>query len=60
MTDQEKIEALSEALNNLYQSADRYAEDGSCFAELTLDIDRAQALLQQIPPKSWNLEGETK
>jgi hypothetical protein len=57
MTDQEKIEALSEALNNLYQSADQYIEDGSYLGNLLTDIDRAQAVLRQIPPKSWNLGG---
>jgi len=57
MTDQEKIEALSEALNNLYQSADQYIEDGSYIGNLLTDIDRAQAVLRQIPPKSWNLGG---
>jgi hypothetical protein len=57
MTDQEKIEQLGEALNNLYQSADSYIEDESYLGELLSDIDRAQALLQKIPPKSWNLGG---
>ncbi len=57
MTDAEKIEKLGEALNNLYQSADHYIEDGSWLGELLNDIDHAQALLQQIQPKSWNLGG---
>jgi hypothetical protein len=48
MTDAEKIEKLGEALNNLYQSADHYIEDKSWLGELLNDIDRAQALLQQI------------
>ena len=48
MTDQEKIASLSEALNNLYQSADHYIEDGSWLGELLNDIDRAQALLQTL------------
>lgn len=57
MTDQEKIEQLGEALNNLYQSADQYIEDKSCLGNLLTDIDRAQALLRKIPPESWNLGG---
>lgn len=57
MTDAEKIEQLGEALNNLYQSADHYIEDGSWLGELLNDIDHAQALLRQIKPKSWNLGG---
>jgi hypothetical protein len=48
MTDAEKIEKLGEALNNLYQSADHYIENKSWLGELLNDIDRAQALLQQI------------
>ena len=48
MTDAEKIAQLGEALNNLYQSADHYIENGSWLGELLNDIDRAQALLQQI------------
>lgn len=53
MTDQEKIELLSEALNNLLQSTQNvpsYIED-----DMAVDIDNARAVLQQIPPKSWNL-----
>lgn len=50
MTDQEKIDALGEALNNLYQSADHYIEGNSFswLGELLNDIDHAQALLQKI------------
>jgi hypothetical protein len=55
MTDQEKIDALSEALNNLYQSADHYIEDGSWLGELLNDIDIAQALLRILSPKSSNV-----
>jgi hypothetical protein len=57
MTDQEKIELLSEALNNLTQSVDCYLEDKSTFATETLsvDIDHAWAVLNKLPPKSWNL-----
>jgi hypothetical protein len=55
MTDQEKIDALCEALNNLYQSADHYIEDGSWLGELLNDIDHAQALLRILSPKSFNV-----
>jgi uncharacterized protein YheU (UPF0270 family) len=57
MADQEKIELLSEALNNLTQSVDCYLEDKSTFATETLsvDIDHAWAVLNKLPPKSWNL-----
>jgi hypothetical protein len=59
MTDAEKIELLSEALNNLTQTAYEYIKDKSSFAVETLshDIECARAVLKQIPPKSWNLEG---
>jgi uncharacterized FlaG/YvyC family protein len=59
MTDAEKIELLNEALNNLTQSAYEYIKDKSSFTveTLTLDIDNANAVLKQIPPKSWNLGG---
>ena len=53
MADQEKIELLSEALNNLLQSTQNvpsYIED-----DMAVDIDNARVVLQQIPPKSWNL-----
>jgi hypothetical protein len=56
MTDQEKIDALGEALNNLMQSADNYIEEGSWVDELTFDIDCARALLKKISPKSLNSE----
>jgi hypothetical protein len=57
MTDQEKIELLGEALNNIMQSADNYLTDGSWDDELTCDIERARTLLKSMPPKSWNLGG---
>ena len=59
MTDQEKIELLNEALNNITQSAYAYIKDKASFSieTLTLDIDNANAVLKQIPPKSWNLGG---
>ena len=56
MTDAEKIEMLSEALNNLMQSADAYIEEGSWIETLSIDITNARVVLAQIPPKSWNLE----
>jgi len=56
MTDQEKIDLLGEALNNLMQSADSYIDDGSWIDELTLDIENARNLLKKIPPNSWNVE----
>jgi hypothetical protein len=59
MTDQEKIELLSNALTNLMQSADNYIEEGSWIDELTLDIENARALLKRMPPKSWNMEDES-
>jgi hypothetical protein len=55
MTDQEKIDLLGEALNNLMQSADTYIVDGSWIDELTLDVENARALLKKMPPKSWNV-----
>ena len=55
MTDQEKIDLLGEALNNLMQSADTYIVDGSWIDELTLDIENARALLKKMPPNSWNV-----
>jgi hypothetical protein len=48
MTDQEKIDLLGEALNNLMQSADTYIVDGSWIDELTLDIENARALLKRM------------
>lgn len=56
MTDAEKIEMLSEALNNLMQSADAYIEEGSWIETLSIDITNARSVLAQIPPESWNLE----
>ena len=58
MTDQEKIDLLGEALNNLMQSADNYIDNGSWIDELTLDIGHARELLKKISPASWNVEGE--
>jgi hypothetical protein len=57
MTDQQKIETLGECLNNITQSAEAYLEDKSSFAIKTLlvDIDIAWAVLNKLPPKSWNL-----
>ena len=55
MTDQEKIDLLGEALNNLMQSADTYIVDGSWIDELTHDIETARDLLKKIPPNSWNV-----
>jgi hypothetical protein len=59
MTDQEKIDLLGEALNNITQSAYDCIKNKSSFTmeTLTLDIDNANAVLKQIPPKSWNLGG---
>ena len=48
MTDQEKIDLLGEALNNLMQSADSYIDDGSWIQELVYDIDHAKELLEKI------------
>ena len=47
-TDQEKINLLGEALNNLMQSADNYIDDGSWIDELTQDIALAKAVIKQI------------
>jgi hypothetical protein len=59
MTDTEKIELLGEALNNLMQSADNYIDDGSWIDDLSNDIEHARKLLQQLQPKSWNMEDES-
>jgi hypothetical protein len=59
MTDTEKIELLGEALNNLMQSADNYIDDGSWIDDLSNDIEHARNLLQQLQPKSWNMEDES-
>lgn len=48
MTDQEKIDLLGEALNNLMQSADAYIDDGSWIDELTQDIALAKAVIKQV------------
>jgi hypothetical protein len=48
MTDQEKIDLLGEALNNLRQSANNYIVDGSWIDELTQDIELARAVLKQV------------
>jgi len=48
MTDQEKIDLLGEALNNLMQSADAYIVDGSWIDELTQDIKLARAVIKQV------------
>jgi hypothetical protein len=48
MTDQEKIDLLGEALNNLMQSADSYIDEGSWLDELLYDIGRARDLLKKI------------
>jgi hypothetical protein len=56
MTDQEKIDLLGEALNNLMQSADTYIDEGSWLDELLYDIGHARELLKKISPASWNVE----
>jgi hypothetical protein len=48
MTDQEKIDLLGEALNNLMQSADAYIVDGTWIDELTNDIKLARAVIKQV------------
>jgi hypothetical protein len=48
MTDQEKIDLLGEALNNLMQSADAYIVDGTWIDELTHDIKLARAVIKQV------------
>lgn len=48
MTDQDKINLLGEALNNLMQSADHYIDDGSWIDELSADIDRARSVINTI------------
>ena len=57
MTDQEKIELLGEALNNLMQTADAYVEERSMLDDFLYDIGQARAVLKNIPPKSWNIGG---
>ena len=57
MTDQEKIDLLSNALTNLMQSADSYIDDGSWIEDLTLDIDTAKAVVKLLYPELWDFEG---
>jgi hypothetical protein len=58
MTDQEKIELLSNALTNLMQSADNYIDDGSWIEDLTLDIDTAKAVVKLLYPELWDFGGD--
>jgi hypothetical protein len=51
MTDQEKITLLSEALENLMQSADSYIVDGSWLNDMLYDIDRADTILKTVRAK---------
>jgi WD40 repeat protein len=46
--DKEKIELLSESLNNIMQSADQYLVDGSWIEHLTIDIEHAKVLLRAL------------
>jgi hypothetical protein len=48
MTDQEKIDLLGEALNNLMQSADNYIVDGSWLNDMVYDIERARGLINRL------------
>ena len=48
MTDQEKIDLLGEALNNLMQSADNYIVDGSWLNDIVYDIERAKGLINRL------------
>ena len=48
MTDQEKINLLGEALNNLMQSADNYIVDGSWLNDMVYDIERARGLINRL------------
>ena len=48
MTDQEKIDLLGEALNNLMQSADNYIVDGSWLNDMVYDIERAKGLINRL------------
>jgi hypothetical protein len=48
MTDQEKINLLGEALNNLMQSADNYIVDGSWLNDMVYDIERAKGLINRL------------
>ena len=48
MTDQEKIDLLGEALNNLMQSADNYIVDGSWLNDMVYDIEQAKGLINRL------------
>jgi hypothetical protein len=48
MTDQEKIDLLGEALNNLMQSADAYIVDGTWIDDMVYDIERARGLINRL------------
>jgi enolase len=48
LTDQEKIDLLGEALNNLMQSADNYIVDGSWLNDMVYDIERARGLINRL------------
>ena len=48
MTNQEKIDLLGEALNNLMQSADNYIVDGSWLNDMVYDIERAKGLINRL------------
>ena len=54
MTDQEKINLLSNALTNLMQSADNYIDDGSWIEDLSIDIDTARAVVKMLYPELWD------
>lgn len=58
MTDQEKINLLSNALTNLMQSADNYIDDGSWIEDLTTDIDNAKAVVKTLYPELWDFGGD--
>ena len=58
MTDQEKIDLLSNALTNLMQSADNYIDDGSWIEDLTIDIDTAKAVVKLLDPELWDFGGD--
>ena len=55
MTDQEKIDLLGEALNNLMQSADNYIVDGSWLNDMVYDIERAKGLINRLKIKQYRL-----
>ena len=54
MTDQEKIDLLSNALINLMLSADNYIDDGSWIDDLTRDVDNARYVLKTLYPELWD------